>query len=206
MNVVLTDQTITFPTITDKLTTDAPFVLNATASSGLPVTYQVTSGPATVAGNIVTLTGTPGAVTVRASQAGDGITYNPAPDVDQTFNVNQAPGGGDADLELAASTPNAEIAIWLNSTLVVTLENKGPDTATDIIVDIPVPAGYNYTSDVVDAGYYDLFFEQWFISSLGANQVATLTIELFALQNEAPVPIFCQVSASAQADSRFHSK
>ncbi len=45
-------------------------VLDATSTSGLPVTYSLLSGPATVQGNELTVTG-PGRVTVRASQAGD---------------------------------------------------------------------------------------------------------------------------------------
>ncbi|WP_162945016.1 right-handed parallel beta-helix repeat-containing protein, partial [Flavisolibacter nicotianae] len=42
----LLPQTITFPAISNKLTTDLPFTLSATASSGLPVSYRVVSGPA----------------------------------------------------------------------------------------------------------------------------------------------------------------
>jgi hypothetical protein len=62
--------------------------LNATASSGLAVTYTVISGPATVSGNILTITGA-GSVTVQANQAGN-AKYPPAPPVSQTFTVNQA--------------------------------------------------------------------------------------------------------------------
>jgi hypothetical protein len=41
------------------------------ASSGLPVTLTVTSGPATVSGDKVTLTGAIGSVTLQATQAGN---------------------------------------------------------------------------------------------------------------------------------------
>ena len=53
------------------------FTVSATASSGLPVTFSIVSGPATIDGNLITITGT-GTVIVRASQAGDS-TYAPAP-------------------------------------------------------------------------------------------------------------------------------
>ncbi|HYF33773.1 MAG TPA: hypothetical protein VD994_00675, partial [Prosthecobacter sp.] len=59
--------------------------LTATASSGLPVQYEVVSGPAEVSGNAVTFTGT-GSVTLRASQPGDG-TYDAATPVERTFSV-----------------------------------------------------------------------------------------------------------------------
>jgi hypothetical protein len=79
-------QVITFLAVPDKLASDPPFVLQATASSGLPVAYRVVSGPATVAGNTVTLTGTPSSVTIRASQAGNDA-YAAAPDAEVTFRV-----------------------------------------------------------------------------------------------------------------------
>ncbi len=79
-------QTITFPVISDKdISASASFTLNATASSGLPVAFAYVSGPATVSGNTVTLTGL-GTVTIRASQNGD-TNYLAAPNVDRSFCV-----------------------------------------------------------------------------------------------------------------------
>src|SRR5207248_4797507 len=66
---------------------DVPFTVSATASSGLPVSFSILSGPATISGNTVTITGV-GTVTVRASQAGN-TNYNPATPVDQLFNVSK---------------------------------------------------------------------------------------------------------------------
>ncbi|MCB9288589.1 MAG: T9SS type A sorting domain-containing protein [Lewinellaceae bacterium] len=79
-------QAITFPQIPNKLTTDGPFQLQATASSGLPVSYEVLSGPATIDGDVVTLTGEAGEVRIKASQEGDG-TFNPAADLVNIFQV-----------------------------------------------------------------------------------------------------------------------
>jgi hypothetical protein len=82
------DQTINFPAIADKLATDSPFSVTATASTGFAVTFAVVSGPATISGNIVTVTGA-GAVTVRATQAGD-LNYNSATS-DRIFSVQKVP-------------------------------------------------------------------------------------------------------------------
>ncbi len=86
-----TPQTITFPAIPAKQMSDVPFTLAATASSGLPVTYAITAGSsfAVLSGNVVTLTGTTGSVTIQASQNGNG-TYAAAPPVSQTFTVSPA--------------------------------------------------------------------------------------------------------------------
>jgi hypothetical protein len=83
--VAQASQTINFPAIPNHMTTDAPFTLNATASSGLAVSYSVTSGPATISGNTVTLTGA-GTVVIQASQAGN-TNYSAATPVSQSFVV-----------------------------------------------------------------------------------------------------------------------
>ena len=79
-------QTITFPTIPAQMYGTGPIALNATASSGLAVSYKVTSGPATVSGSTLTITST-GSVTVQASQTGS-AQYSAATPVAQTFTVS----------------------------------------------------------------------------------------------------------------------
>src|SRR4029077_9780031 len=63
----------------------APFTVSATASSGLPVSFSIVSGPATIAGSTVTVTGA-GTVTVGASQGGN-ANYAAATPVEQSFTV-----------------------------------------------------------------------------------------------------------------------
>src|SRR6266850_4531053 len=82
------NHTISFGTLANKTYGDAPFSLGATASSGLPVSFSIVSGPATLSGNSVTITGA-GSVTIRASQPGS-TAFNAAPNVDQSFTVNPA--------------------------------------------------------------------------------------------------------------------
>ena len=79
-------QTITFDPLPDKTVGDSDFIISATASSGLPVTFTLLSGPATMAGDTVLLTGSAGTVSIKAEQAGD-VNYDPAPSVTQTFAV-----------------------------------------------------------------------------------------------------------------------
>jgi PKD domain len=82
---VKSNQTVSFPAIADQLTTDT-VELAATASSGLPVSFAVGSGPASIAGGTnLTFSGA-GSVSIVASQGGDG-SWNPAPNVTNTFTV-----------------------------------------------------------------------------------------------------------------------
>jgi len=80
-------QTISaFSTISSRPLAESPFSVTApTASSGLPVTLSVKSGPATISGNIVTLTGE-GVVTLAANQSGNG-QYAAAAEMRTVFAV-----------------------------------------------------------------------------------------------------------------------
>ena len=85
------DQTITFNAIPNKNALSANFTLNATASSTLPVTYEIVSGSnvATVTSSgTIDVLGT-GVATIRASQDGNS-SFNPAPTVEQTLTVSKA--------------------------------------------------------------------------------------------------------------------
>ena len=83
-------QTISFGALANKTYGDAPFVPVATATSGLPVSLGIVSGPASINSqtNVLSITGT-GLVTVRASQSGDNV-YDTAASVTQSFTVNKA--------------------------------------------------------------------------------------------------------------------
>ncbi len=80
-------QTITFGTLAAKREHDADFTVNASASSGLAVSFAA-SGNCMVSGATVHLTGS-GSCTLNASQAGD-ASYNAAPTVTQTFTIQAA--------------------------------------------------------------------------------------------------------------------
>jgi surface protein len=71
------DQEITIESIADKEVPAADFEVVASTNSGLELTYEVLSGPATNATNLITLTGEVGTVTLEVSQAGNS-NYNSA--------------------------------------------------------------------------------------------------------------------------------
>ena len=78
-------QTITLGSVRQKDLGDAPFELDATASSRLPVTYRVVSGPASLINNTLTVTGA-GTVVVEVSQGGNAI-HGAAPTALWTIEV-----------------------------------------------------------------------------------------------------------------------
>ena len=84
-------QTITFGALPGKRAGDSPFILNATASSGLPVSFS-SSDPsaASLNGSTGTLIGN-GSSTITAIQAGT-AAYLPAKNVSQLLIVGGTPG------------------------------------------------------------------------------------------------------------------
>lgn len=69
------NQTITLNTIPKKETNSPDFQITGLASSGLSLNYSIISGPATINGNTISLTGNAGTVTVTAEQTGDANYY-----------------------------------------------------------------------------------------------------------------------------------
>ena len=81
------NQTIAFGTLPDRAVSDAPFAVAASASSGLAVTFTAApSGPCSVAGTTVSLTGAAGTCRVTSHQSGNG-NYQAAPEVPQSFKI-----------------------------------------------------------------------------------------------------------------------
>ena len=80
-------QSISFAPIPNKVASDPDFTVNATATSGLLVTFEG-FGDCTIGGTTVHLTGA-GSCLVTASQAGDGV-YAPAVDAKRSFLITNA--------------------------------------------------------------------------------------------------------------------
>lgn len=80
------DQTITFEPLVSPVTLgSSPIALSAVASSGLPVAFQVVSGPGSLRGNILTITEA-GVVVVAATQSGN-VDYARAAPVTQRITA-----------------------------------------------------------------------------------------------------------------------
>jgi hypothetical protein len=136
-------QTITFPAFNPGTVTFgvAPIALNATASSGLTVTYTVV-GPATIANNTLTLTGA-GQVTVTATQVGNGSWA--AASMSQSLTVLSAP------VTLPAWSPSAP-NITYGTQLVVGDMNMAVPTVMINGVSTQVPGSYAYTYVTASSG------------------------------------------------------
>jgi hypothetical protein len=80
-------QHITFDLVESKTYGDAPFGLAAASDAGLPVTFELVSGPVTIEGTTVTINGA-GTITIRAVQAGN-ENYEAAFS-EQLFIINKA--------------------------------------------------------------------------------------------------------------------
>jgi lysophospholipase L1-like esterase len=125
---VMSNQTITVTTPTTALSVGQTVTLSATASSGLPVTFSIASGPGSLSGannSILTATG-PGSIVIDYNQAGNN-QYNPAPTVMQTIVA------GNFTAQQANSYDAAWQAAWIaHSDSIYTTVGKTPGFVLEI--------------------------------------------------------------------------
>ncbi len=82
------EQQISFPNPGMQVYGAAPIALAATATSGLPASYSILSGPGALNGNVLSFTGA-GTIVVQATQAGNN-SWLPAPPVQISISVSPA--------------------------------------------------------------------------------------------------------------------
>jgi hypothetical protein len=126
---ILPAQSISFPSPGTLTYGEAPVTLKATASSGLPVSYIVLSGPAVAVSNMLVIQGA-GAVTVEARQIGSS-SYAGAPPVEVTFTINPA-----------QLTVTANYAVALEGTAIPALTG----TLTGLVAGDGITASYTTTA------------------------------------------------------------
>ncbi len=135
-------QAITFGALPSQVYGTAPFMVSATASSGLAVTFaSLTTSVCTVSGATLTLVAT-GTCTIQATQAGN-ANYSAATPVNQSFQVTQgtptvsftgAPGSApyEATFTVTATT---------NASTTAVITASGACSVAGAVVTITAPAG-----------------------------------------------------------------
>ncbi|MEQ8415690.1 MAG: MBG domain-containing protein [Imperialibacter sp.] len=173
------EQTISFSPIEGKTFRDDPFELEATASSGLDIVFTIESGPATIDGSVVTLTGA-GSVTIAANQAGD-EEYAPASEITQSFLVGKAT----ATIALSNLQQRADGA---PKTPTVSID---PPFVDYVIIfdggsDEPVePGSYEVVVEVEDTNYQGSASETFVLSEALAVKDGDLDLDVKAY----PIPV-----------------
>jgi NHL repeat-containing protein len=170
-SVVALVPTLSFAAIAPHTYGDPPFMVSATSASSGAVTYTVVSGPATITGSTVTLTGV-GTVVLNASQAASG-NYAPAT-ATTSFTVTAA-------FTLSSSSSGATTTAGGTAIYSLTLTPGSgatiPDAVTFSATGLPTGATATFSPSTIAAGS-------------GARTV-TLTIQTStsqAMRNENPIP------------------
>ncbi|MEL6925859.1 MAG: discoidin domain-containing protein, partial [Bacteroidota bacterium] len=214
----LLDQTISFDAIPDKLTTDEPFDIFAEASSGLPVSFEIASGPATIANNTITLSGAAGTVTVRATQNGN-TNYNPAPSVEQSFAVTAANTGCTVVSNFALNKPTQQSSVvfgavssravdgntngaFLDGSVIATDNETNPWWEVDLgeVISIETINIWNRTDNRRDrlSNYYVLISEQPFSSNTLDDLLNDASVTALYEADEALEPTVLNLNATGR--------
>ena len=161
-------QTISFSALPTKTYGDADFAVNATASSGLSVSYSSSDASvAAISGNTVSIVGA-GTATITASQLGDS-TYSSAASVQQTLTINKK------NLVIVADNKTKEIG---QSDPILTYTSFGLLLGSSITGALSRSAGES-------VGTYNI--NQGTITA-GNNYAISFTQGTFAISPAAPIP------------------
>ncbi len=170
-------QSIAFAPLPDRLLSLTPIALTASASSGLPVSFEIAGGPATIAGSTLVFAGYEGIVTIRAIQAGNG-TYNAAASVVRSFSVLTAQrpfitaqpvsrtvhSDQSATFTIGATAPGPLTYIWMRNGVPITTSAPIGGSFT---INLTVPETVTHYSVAVFHG-----------SSCTVTDAASLVVEL----------------------------
>jgi uncharacterized repeat protein (TIGR01451 family) len=164
-------------TVSDLLPAGLTFV-SATPTQG---NYNSATGVWTV-GTVTTAT--PQTLTIQATVVGPGTRTNKAsvshsdqfdPDpTNNTTSVTETPQQADLALAKTVSNPTPNVGDVI--TYIVTLTNAGPNAATGVSVNEPIPAGLTFVSATTGTGSYNSFTGVWTVGTLGSGASAALTV------------------------------
>lgn len=168
------DPNLALAPIPNKTYGSAPFPVSATSASNGAITYSVVSGPATISGNMVTLTGL-GPVVVQASQAAT-ADYTSATTT-TSFTV-----GGETPMLTFASIP-AEI--YGNAPFPVTASSASSGAVTYSVVSGPATIVGN-TVTLTGAGPVEIMASQ----AASGDYTAATAVTTFTVAGETPTITF----------------
>ncbi len=118
---------------------------------------------------------------------------------------NEPTTDGGADLNLSVAADNPGTGIYQNVEITYTLTNEGDAAATGIVVDLQrnqTSVAVGSTPVAISQGDWNFGWLEtsiWNVGTLAAGETATITLAYFTLSES--VPLFGQVSATAENDS-----
>jgi sugar lactone lactonase YvrE len=146
---------LTFTPIPAQVVGAAQFAVSATSASSGAVTYAVMSGPATIAGNLVTVTGA-GTVVLVANQAASGTYAAATATISFTVSLPTVPTLVFAPIptQIVGAAPFAVSAVSASSGAVTYAVTSGPATIAGNLVTVTGAGTVMLTANQVASGTY----------------------------------------------------
>ena len=119
-----------------------------------------------------------------------------------TATINVFDVAENVDLELSLFTDDQILTQYTTTTIYYELTNEGTETANNIKVAAPVPAGFAFANSNAIDGNYDLFRQTWNVGNLAPGETARLELGIFTLLSPSsdPVIYYAQVTAANPQD------
>ncbi len=105
-----------------------------------------------------------------------------------------------ADLALTAAADSAEPNVGDEVTLTVTVNDEGPDAATDVSINAALPAGLTFVSAEPSVGTYDSLSGVWSVGTVGTSSPEVLQI-VATVDSPVAATFSTSIAHSDQADT-----
>ena len=169
--------------VTDTLPANVTYVSSSAAGgtsfspSGTPVTGGIWSVPTIAPGQSLVLT-------ITATAALTGVSYNTVTitksdvwDPNNANNTSNTPTDPqEADLVVSKTVDNPRPNVGDTVTFTITLDNLGPSTSQNVVVNDLLPSGLLFVSDTASTGSYASNTGVWTVGNVAAGVTNTLTI------------------------------
>jgi uncharacterized repeat protein (TIGR01451 family) len=106
----------------------------------------------------------------------------------------------EADLAITLTSDKATVGIFERFTLTARLTNNGPAATTGVTVSAGLPTGTVFSSFTATAGTYRPVTKVWEVGTLASGESQTLTLVLFTLVRNQPIPAVVSIATSDVVD------
>ena len=191
---------LTFSSVSNQTYGNGPVTLSATSTSPATITYSVVSGPATVAGNKLTLTGS-GTVVVQASQGAKGnytsasaqvsfsVSGQQTPTLTLSPIANQTFGSAAVRLSAASNSPGAISYSVISGPATIAGNVVTPTAAGSVVVGASQVASGNYTAASTQVSFSVSGLTPTLTFSPVANQTYGRGSVMVSATSNSPAPI-----------------
>lgn len=110
------------------------------------------------------------------TNVGSQLDFDFNPCIPNAFPRNPMPSANNADVAITKTVDNSNLGEGNNVTYTLSVQNNGPEDATEVLIKDPLPSDLSYISSSTSTGSYDDTNGEWNIGDIANGNAKTLEI------------------------------